>query len=57
MVFATPSRFLTELDEGLYERAELEHEFDLLDDDEDDEDPDRPASRPSPWPRLHEPHS
>ena len=48
---------LAELDEGLFERAELEHELDLLEDVEDDEDPDRPASRPSPWPRLHEPHS
>jgi DNA helicase-2/ATP-dependent DNA helicase PcrA len=34
MVFATPSRFLTELDEGLFERAELEYDPDLLDDDE-----------------------
>ena len=56
MVFTTPSRFLTELDEGLYERAELGHEFDLLEDVEDDDDQDRPAGRPSPWPRLHEPH-
>ena len=56
MVFTTPSRFLTELDEGLFERAELEHEFDLLEDVEDDDDQDRPAGRPSPWPRLHEPH-
>ena len=30
MVFTTPSRFLAELDEDLFERAELEHEFDLL---------------------------
>ena len=56
MVFTTPSRFLTELDEGLFERAELEHEFDLLEDVEDDDDQDRPAGRLSPWPRLHEPH-
>ena len=56
MVFTTPSRFLTELDEGLFERAELGHEFDLLEDVEDDDDQDRPAGRPSPWPRLHEPH-
>jgi len=57
LVFTTPSRFLAELDEGLFERAELEHEFDLLEQVEDDEDPDRPASGPSAWPRLHEPHS
>ena len=56
MVFTTPSRFLTELDEGLFERAELGHEFDLLEDVEDDDDQDRPAGRPSPWPRLQEPH-
>jgi len=56
LVFTTPSRFLAELDEGLFERAELEHKFDPLDDVEDDEDPDRPASGPSAWPRLHEPH-
>ena len=34
-VFTTPSRFLTEIDGELYERAELEHEFGSLDDDED----------------------
>ena len=56
MVFTTPSRFLTEIDEGLFERAELGHEFDLLEDVEDDDDQDHPAGRPSPWPRLHEPH-
>ena len=38
MVFTTPSRFLAELDEGLFERAELGHEFDLLKDVEDDDD-------------------
>ena len=52
MVFTTPSRFLAELDEGLFERAELGHEFDLLKDLEDDDDPYRPAGRPSPWPRF-----
>jgi DNA helicase-2/ATP-dependent DNA helicase PcrA len=37
-VFTTPSRFLTEVDSELYERAELEHEFGAHDlDDEDDE--------------------
>ena len=34
LVFTNPSRFLTEIDEGLFERAELEHEFDLLEGDE-----------------------
>ncbi|MDG3002729.1 ATP-dependent helicase [Paludisphaera mucosa] len=29
--FSTPSRFITEVDPELYERAELEHEFDVLD--------------------------
>ena len=37
MVFTTPSRFLTEIDDDLFERAELEHEFERLDDDEDDD--------------------
>jgi len=55
LVFTTPSRFLAELDEGLFERAELEHELDLLEDDEDDKDPGRLASRPSAWRRLQEP--
>jgi DNA helicase-2/ATP-dependent DNA helicase PcrA len=35
MVLSTPSRFLTEIDEELFERIELDHELDPLDDDED----------------------
>ena len=38
MVFATPSRFLTELADDLYDRAELEHEFGDLDEDDEDDD-------------------
>jgi DNA helicase-2/ATP-dependent DNA helicase PcrA len=34
LIFTKPSRFLTELDEGLFERVELDHEFDLLERDE-----------------------
>lgn len=34
MVFATPSRFLTELAGELYERAELDHEFGDMDEDD-----------------------
>jgi DNA helicase-2/ATP-dependent DNA helicase PcrA len=36
MVFTSPSRFITELDEDLYDRAAVEHEFDMDDDDWDD---------------------
>jgi DNA helicase-2/ATP-dependent DNA helicase PcrA len=32
-VFTSPSRFLSELDTDLYERAELEHKLDVLDDE------------------------
>ncbi len=46
-VFTNPSRFLAEIDEGLFERAELDHEFDLLGSDDDE---DLPANRLSPWP-------
>ena len=46
MVFTTPSRFLTEIDEGLFERAELGHEFDLLEDVEDDDDQEPPRRPP-----------
>ena len=56
MVFTSPSRFIREIDDGLFERAELEHDFDDLDDedydDEEDEEDDfgkrtgrRPGSR------------
>jgi DNA helicase-2/ATP-dependent DNA helicase PcrA len=40
MVFTSPSRFLGEIDDYLFERAELthEHDFDDRDEDEDDED-------------------
>ena len=38
-VFATPSRFLTEIEPTLYERGTLEHEFERLDLDDDDEPP------------------
>lgn len=34
-VFSTPSRFLTEIDPGLYERVELEREFERFDFDDD----------------------
>jgi DNA helicase-2/ATP-dependent DNA helicase PcrA len=56
MVFTTQSRFLAEIDEGLFERAELVHEFDPLEDDADDADQNGPASRPSSRPRFHKPH-
>ena len=46
-VFTNPSRFLAEIDGGLFERAELDHEFDLLGGDDDE---DIPANRRSPWP-------
>ncbi len=52
MVFTKPSRFLTEIDEGLFERAEVDHELDLFGPDEDDDFGD---NRRSTWPRLHEP--
>jgi DNA helicase-2/ATP-dependent DNA helicase PcrA len=29
LIFTKPSRFLSELDESLFERVELDHEFDL----------------------------
>ena len=35
-VFTTPSRFLTEIDADLYERAQLEHDYGSLDDDDDE---------------------
>ena len=34
MVFTSPSRFLAEIDDDLFERAELEHEFDDLETDD-----------------------
>ena len=40
LVFTTPSRFLGEIDDGLFDRAELEHELDDIDFDDDDDDDD-----------------
>ncbi len=54
MVFATPSRFLTELAGDLYERAELDHAFEPLDDEGD---VDGSGGHDSAWPRLHKPHN
>ena len=54
LVLTAPSRFLTELDDSLYERVVLEHEFDRLDDGEEAEDS---AGLFVPWPRIHRPGS
>lgn len=50
MVFATPSRFISEIDPELYERAEIEHEFGSLNDEEARrEGPGRWGSRGDRW--------
>jgi DNA helicase-2/ATP-dependent DNA helicase PcrA len=50
LTFATPSRFLTELEDGLFERVEIGHEFEVS--DEDGMDPWPPSANP-----LGRPHS
>ncbi len=54
LVLTAPSRFLTELDDSLYERVALEHELDRLDDGEEAEDS---AGLFVPWARIHRPGS
>jgi DNA helicase-2/ATP-dependent DNA helicase PcrA len=54
MVFTKASRFLTELDDDLYERAALEHDVNTMEDDEEDDGigewlPRRPRSRRPRW--------
>jgi hypothetical protein len=49
MVFTSPSRFLGEIDDHLFERAEVEHDFDDRDqDDNEDDDEDDGFGE---WPR------